>query len=111
MCRNMLENRLTNNKLTLKKMMLKRDFFLLGLSGVAKVSCILRRRGVQLRLIDSWARPAVDVEGKGRGGYFYFFCFSFFPVHLFHLLYYLFYPSSAFLWETTQNNPQGLTCR
>ena len=31
--------------------------------------------------------------------------------HLFHLLYYLFCLSSPFLWETTQNDLQGLTCR
>ena len=47
----------------------------------------------------------------------YFFCsftfihFPFSPVPLFYLLYYLFYISSPFLWETTQNDPQGLTCR
>ena len=35
----------------------------------------------------------------------------FHPVLLFHLLYYLFYLSSSFLWETTQNDPQGFTCR
>ena len=37
-------------------------------------------------------------------------CSSFFPVHLFHL-YYRFYLFSPCLWETTQNDPQGLTCR
>ena len=35
---------------------------------------------------------------------------SFFsPVPLFQLLYYFFYLCSSFLWETTQNDPQGLT--
>ena len=31
-----------------------------------------------------------------------------FPVPLFHCLYYLFYPFSPLLWETVQNDPQGL---
>ena len=39
------------------------------------------------------------------------FLFSFFPVPHFHLLCYLFYIFSPFLWETTQNDPQVLTCR
>ena len=36
----------------------------------AKVSCILRHWGVQLRLAYSWARPAILVAlpGKGRRG-------------------------------------------
>ena len=52
-----------------------------GLGG-AKVSCILRHRGVQLILAYSWARPAV-LAGKGRGGMFYFVCFfTFIPVPL-----------------------------
>ena len=38
-------------------------------------------------------------------------CSSFFFVPLFHLLYYFYYLFSAFLWEMTQNDPQGLTCR
>ena len=48
------------------------------------------------------------------GECFYFFCFftvihfPFSSIPLFRLLYYL---SSPFLWETTQNDPQGLTCR
>ena len=46
-----------------------------GWLGEAKVSCILRHRGVQLILAYSWARPAVLVAGKGRGEYFYFACF------------------------------------
>ena len=57
---------------------------------------------------------AILVADKGRGGMFLFLlflhfhsCFSFFPVPLFHLKY-LFSP---FLWETTQNDPQGLTRR
>ena len=67
-----------------------------GWSGGAKVSCILCHRGVQLILAYSWTRPAILVAGKGRGGMFLFLlflqyhsCSSFFPVPLFHLLYYL----------------------
>ena len=89
-----------------------------GRSGGAKVLCILHHWGVQLILAYSWARPAILVVGKGRGGMFLFLLFlhfhsysSFFPVPLFHLLYSLFYLFSPFLWETTQNDPQGLTCR
>ena len=89
-----------------------------GWSGGAKVLCILHHRGVQLILAYSCARPAILVVGKGRGGMFLFLlflhfhsCSSFFPVPLFHLLYSLFYLFSPFLWETTQNDPQGLTCR
>ena len=89
-----------------------------GWSGGAKVLCILHHRGVQLILAYSWARPAILVVGKGRGGMFLFLlflhfhsCSSFFPVPLFHLLYSLFYLFSPFLWEKTQNDPQGLTCR
>ena len=39
-----------------------------GWSGVAEVSCILRHRGVQMRLAYSWARPDILVAGQGRGG-------------------------------------------
>ena len=90
----------------------------LGWSGGAKVSCILRHWGVQLIRVYSWARPAILVAGKGRGGMYLFrlflhfhSCSSFFTVPLFHLFYYLFDLFSPFLWETTQNDPQGLTCR
>ena len=83
----------------------------------AKVSCILCHRGVQLILAYSWARPAILVAGKGREVMFLFLlflhfhsCSSFFPVPLFHLFCYLFCLFSPFLWETTQNDPQGLTC-
>ena len=79
-----------------------------------KVSYILRHRDVQLILAYRWARPAILAAGKGRGGcYFLFlissvsslsFISSFSPVPHFHL-YYLFYLSSSFLWETTQNDP------
>ena len=89
-----------------------------GWSGGAKVSCFLCHWGVQLILAYSLARPAILVAGKGRGGMFLFLlflhfhsCSCFFPVPLFHLFDFLFYHSSPFLWETTQNDPQGLTCR
>ena len=89
-----------------------------GWSGGAKVLCILHHWCVQLIVAYSWARPAILVVGKGRGGMFLFLlflhfhsCSSFFPVPLFHLLYSLFYLFSPFLWEKTQNDPQGLTCR
>ena len=82
-----------------------------------KVSCILRHRGIQLILAYSWARLAILVADKGKGGMFIsFFCFftsipvPFSPIPPFHLLYYLFYLFSPFLWEMTQNDPQGLTC-
>ena len=72
----------------------------------------------RLILAYSWARPAILVVGKGRGGMFLFLlflhfhsCSSFLPVPLFHLLYSLFCLFSPFLWKTTQNDPQGLTCR
>ena len=88
-----------------------------GWLGVTKVSCILHHWGIQLILAYGWARPAILVAGKGRGGMFLFLLFlhfhsssSFFPAPLFHLHYYLFYLFSPFLWETTQNDPQGLTC-
>ena len=84
-------------------------------SDVAKVSCILCHRDIQLILAYSWARPAILVAGKSREVMFLFLlflhfhsCSSFFPVPLFHLLYYLFSP---FLWEMKQNDPQELTCR
>ena len=39
--------------------------------------------GAQLILAYSWARPAILVAGKDRGGCFYFFCFfTFIPVPL-----------------------------
>ena len=41
-----------------------------GWLGVAKVSCILRHWGVQLILANSWARFAILIAGKGRGGVF-----------------------------------------
>ena len=79
-----------------------------GWLGEAKVSCILRHRGVQLIFAYRWARPAIFVEGKGRGGMFYFFCFftfihfPFFPVPLFHLLYCLLSLFSLSLGDDTK---------
>ena len=61
-----------------------------GVSYVTRVSHLI--------LALSWARPAILVAGKGRGGMFLFLlflhfhsCSSFFPVPLFYLLYCLFY--------------------
>ena len=105
-----------------------------GWSGGERVSCILRHRGIQLILAYHWAKPAILVAGKGRGGMFLFFCFfTFIPVPFSYLslsfisstISSLFslslgddtkWPTrvdifSPFLWETTQNDPQGLTRR
>ena len=48
----------------------KCSIVLWGWSGGAKVLCILHHWGVQLILAYSWARPAILVVGKGRGGMF-----------------------------------------
>ena len=84
---------------------------------IATTDKTLSHQGVQLILSYSWAKPAILVAGKGRGGMFLFLLFlhlhfssAFFPVSLFHLLYYLFDLFSSFLWEMTQNDPQELTC-
>ena len=57
----------------------------------------------------SWARPAILVVGKGRGGMFLFLlflhfhsCSSFFPVPLFHLLYSLLSLFSLSLGDDTK---------
>ena len=52
---------------------ISRENFMLSMGwlGVAKVSCTLRHWGVQLILAYSWARPAILVAGKGRGGLFF----------------------------------------
>ena len=72
---------------------------------------------VQLILAYSWARPAILVAGKGRGGMFFIssvsslsfqFLFLLCPSLSSLLLSLLFSP---FLWEMTQNDQQGLTCR
>ena len=77
-----------------------------GWLGEAKVSCILRHRGVQMIFAYSWAKSAILAAGKGRGGMFFIssvsslsLIFPFSRVHLFHLLYYL---SSPFLWDDTK---------
>ena len=60
---------------------ISREIFMLsyvqqrGWLGEAKVSCILSHRGFQLILAYSWARPAILVAGKGRGGMFLFLLF------------------------------------
>ena len=81
----------------------------LGWSGGAKVLCILHHWGVQLILAYSWARPAILVVGKGRGGMFLFLlflhfhsCSSFFPVPLFHPLYSLLSLFSLSLGDDTK---------
>ena len=75
---------------------------------------ILCHWGVQLILAYSWARPAILVAGKGRGGMFLFLlflhfhsCSSFFRVPLFHLLYYLFHLFSPFLWGRHKMTHKG----
>ena len=73
------------------------------------------------RLAYNWARPAILAAGKGRGakgvgGNVFIsstvsslaFIFLFLPC--LPLFYCLFYLSSPFLWEMTQNDPQGLRC-
>ena len=57
-----------------------------GWSGGAKVLCILHHWGVQLILAYSWARPAILVVGKGRGGMFLFLLFLHFHSFLFLFL-------------------------
>ena len=50
---------------------------------MAKVSGILRHRGVQLILASIWVRAAILVAGKGRGVMFLFLLFfTFIPVPL-----------------------------
>ena len=63
----------------------------------------LTSRGVQLILAYSWARPAILIAGKGRGGMFLFCFFTFNPVPLsslslsfiFSTVFYLFLPFSG----------------
>ena len=84
------------------------------------VSCILLHRGIQLILANSWGRPANLAVGKGGGGgggggvdifissvsslssVFLFLPWSSLSSPLLSLL------SPPFLWETTQNDLQGL---
>ena len=67
--------------------------------------------------LPSLFKCAILVAGKGREVTFLFLlflhfhsCSSFFPVPPFYLFCYLFCLFSPFLWEMTQNDPQGLTC-
>ena len=50
--------------------------------GWSAGACILRNRGVRLILAYSWARPAILVTDKGRGGMFSFLQFLHFSVPL-----------------------------
>ena len=76
-----------------------------GVVGWCEGAVYLTSPGRQLILAYSWARPAILVVGKGRGGMFLFLlflhfhsCSSFFPVPLFHLLYPLFSPLFSLLF-------------
>ena len=69
---------------------------------------------------DTRDNKGYEREGQGRvrnvfissvSLLFFHSCSSFFPVPLFHILYYLLYLFSPFLWETTKNDPQGFMCR
>ena len=77
------------------------------------VVCLLLQ-GVKLILAYSWARPAILAAGIGRGRMFFFSSVSvtsftsFSPVPLFTST--ISSISPHFIWEMTQNDPQGLTC-
>ena len=73
-----------------------------------------------LKIASSITQSLYTAGGRGGGGWGVMILFLLFlPFHscslsslfLFHLHYYPFYLSSLFLWETTQNDPQGMTCR
>ena len=93
-----------------------------GWLGEVKVSCSFCHWSAQLILAYGWARPAVLAAGKDIGRMLLFFLFvhflsfpSFFPIPLFHLLYYIFSTISSIffsppLWVMKQNDPQGLMC-
>ena len=83
------------------------------------MSCtrILRHSGVQLILAYSWSiSPAIFAAGKGTGGMFlfllflHFYSFSFLPCSSLSSLLLSLLSLFSLLWETTQNDPQGLTC-
>ena len=86
--------------------------------GGEKVACILHHWGVQLILDYIWARAAVLVAGKDRGGLFFFFvfflflhfhsCSSFFPVPLYHFFYHLFYLFHPFSGRRLKMTNKGL---
>ena len=77
--------------------------------------CCVRHQGVHLILAYSWVRLAILVAGQGKGDFLFLLFFPFISVPLYSLspsfisstIFYLFSP---FLWEITQNDPQGLTC-
>ena len=55
----------------------------MGVVGWCEGVVYLTSLGIHLILAYSWARPAILVAGKDRGGCFYFFCFfTFIPVSL-----------------------------
>ena len=65
--------------------------------GKAKVSCILRHRGVQLILAYRWTRPVILSAGMGGGKCFYFLCF-------FTLIHFFLSPLSlSFISKTTSS--------
>ena len=93
------------------------NMFFLGGRVVLLTCCVSCHRGIQQILAYSWARPAILVAGKGRGVmvyFFYFFTFIRIPISslslifIFSTIYSISF--SPFLWETTQNDPQRLTC-
>ena len=72
-----------------------------GVVGCGEGVVYLTSMGCPHDIAYSWARLAILVAGKGRGALFIFLlflhfhsCSSFFPVPLFHLLYYLFFSLS-----------------
>ena len=90
----------------------------LGMDGWGKGVVCLASPGRPTDIGLQMGKASILAAGKGIGGMFLFPLFlhfhsftSFSPVPLFHLLYYLFYLSSPFLWDTTQNDPQELTCQ
>ena len=78
------------------------------------MSCILPSLEHTTEIDLIWARPAVLAAGKGRGGMFFSSISSLSFIFLFlrcPSLSVSFIISSPFLWEMTQNDPQGLMCR
>ena len=77
------------------------------------MSCIFHYQGVQLRLANSWSRPAILAVGKSRGGMFLFLQFLHFHSFFSPVLSLSFISStisslsSPILSETTQNDPRG----
>ena len=81
---------------------------LLGVVGCGEGVVYLTSWVVQLILAYIWARPAILVAGKSKGGMFLFLLFLHFHSHslssvpLFHLFYYLFYLFSLSLGDDTK---------